>query len=432
MGKTFKDLKGLKIQFGILGCDTILGMQTVTRMNLIFALLISGILSTFPAKADSYVPAQYTLTFDAVGQGLYFPPFYKNAQNPSIGGGGQFFADFRPYQEVSFGVGLEYLYFSLDKSFSLSSVDIGGRIYPFEYSNMGEFYLQGGVGYNMIRSATWFDPGILGHYHGNAGVGYRFAINKSTALDLGIQYDYYSPQAISSNGVRLRVGLTFGFGEVMEKLIHGGMKDRVVFIPQWKLTPTYTWKENDSLRDVAAQLYGDEDFYPLLVDANPSLLNSNVQFRVGMKLKVPAPPLYDHDADVLRSKANEEKQYVHLDNLSEAEGYGWGENWDGPETYTWKKGDTLPKVADKLYGDEDLYPLLVDAIKDRLIHPANLLAGVVITVPKPEIDKIDEIHLKVWFEKDPYIWWKTVSERQAKQQEGKKPYPSQKFSLPQE
>jgi hypothetical protein len=134
------------------------------------------------------------------------------------------------------------------------------------------------------------DPGIRGHYHGYAGVGYRFAIDKGTAIDTGVQYDYYSPQGISTNGVQLRVGLTFGFGEVMEKLINVDMKNRNVFVPQWKLNPIYTWKENDSLRDVAEQLYGDDDFYPLLVDANPNLLNYNFQFHAGLKLKVPAPP----------------------------------------------------------------------------------------------------------------------------------------------
>jgi LysM repeat protein len=349
-----------------------------------------------------------------VGQGLFFPAVYSPSSKPSIGGGGQFFADYRPFQEVSFGLGLDYLFFSSPHSFKVSSADIGGRLYPFDFNQDGEFYLQGGVGMNVSPLATATQAGLHGHYHGNAGFGYRFCLDKTTSFDLGAQYDFYSPQGAPVQGARIKAGLTFGFGEVTEKLFKPELKrEHALFIPLWKVTPVYTWKEGDTLREVAAKLYGDEDFYPLLVDANPTLLAPNVQFRTGMKLNVPVPPRYESGFEAIRIKAVREGAYVHLQNLSEGAANGWGEVWAGPSAYTWKKGDTLPSVARELYGDEDLYPLLVDANQKRLSHPVNLVPGVVIKVPKPEIDEIDDIHMEVWFDKDPYIWWKNVSIRQA-------------------
>ncbi len=392
-------------------------MKRLTRMNYILIFLISGFLPTFAAGKDFvYQPEKYTFTLDAVGQALFFPSFYSS-QNPSIGEGGQFFFDYRPWVEASFGLGFDYLVFpasNLGNSFSVSSLDLGGRIYPLPADKGGEFYLQGGIGGNMSPLATAIQPGLLGHWHGNAGLGYRFALDPNMSLDLGAQYDYYSPQLCTTNGVRLKAGLTYGFGEVTLKLMEGARK-RMDIVPPWKLTPVYTWKGEDTLRDVASKLYGDEEFFPVLVDANPGLLGAHVKFREGMKLNVPPPPLTDAATAAIHTKAVGLRSYVHLANLSEVIANDWGDNWEGPSTYTWKRGDTLPSVSEKIYGDENLYPLLVDANEARLVHPVNLVPGVVLAVPKPDVDKIDDFHMKVWYQTDPYTWWKNASIRQAEE-----------------
>ena len=169
------------------------------------------------------------------------------------------------------------------------------------------------------------------------------------------------------------------------------------------------------MRQVAYKLYGDEDFFPVLVDANPGLSKSKVAFREGMQLNVPAPPETDRAIVAVRTKAVGVRSYVHIANLSEVVANGWGEDWEGPETYTWKRGDTLPSVAQALYGDDNLYPLLVDANEAKLVHPANLVPGVVLVVPRPDVDKIDDFHMKVWYQTDPYTWWKNASIRQGDQ-----------------
>jgi hypothetical protein len=379
-----------------------------------YLLLISGMLLALPALAADYQPTQYTITVDAVGQMFFHSVSLKPGPfNTYTGLGGQFFADYRPFQEVSFGLGADYISYS-GLSLTVQTFELGGRIYPAGYSNTGEFFLQGGLGLNLNPFYYVPSNGYMGHYYGNAGLGYRFAINNGLSFDLGAQYDYYSPYAFNSNGVRLKAGLTFGFGPAPSRTLmmaNASPSSGPSYTPTWKLEPRITWNANDTLGALAEKMYGDADLYPLIVDANTNLFREGNAFKPGATWVIPALPPDERALDAIRQKAMEERGYVHLEDLSEAASSGWGEDWKGPKHYTWKEGDNLPDVADKLYGDEDLYPLLVDANKDRLVHPANLRPGVVLIVPKPQVDQIDKIHEEVWFNKDPYVWWKTVSYR---------------------
>ena len=386
-------------------------MQTLTLKTNIIFLLLSGMLLALPALAADYKPNQFTLTVDAVGQEFFHPNNPAGSYSSYTGVGGQIFADYRPFQEVSFGLGADYVSYS-SPSFNIQSFDLGGRIYPAGYSSLGEFYLQGGMGLNILPFGFAPLGGIWGHYHGNAGLGYRMALVEGIAFDMGAQYDYYSPYLTPSHGVRIKAGLTFGFGpEPAKTLLVGAATGAPAYTPNWKLNPHVTWGENDTLGALAEKMYGDADLYPLIVDANATQFRSGKPFEPGMTLVIPAPPADVRALDAIRNHAIQEREYVHLENLSEASSNGWGEGWTGPTHYTWKKGDDLPSVADELYGDEDLYPLLVDANMDRLVLPVNLQPGVVLVVPKPKVDEIDEIHMDVWFDKDPYIWWKNVSVR---------------------
>lgn len=379
-------------------------MNLPVLKNNILLLLISGMLLSLPVYSADYQPSQFSLTVDAVGQ-LLIPPAYTGNTNTYTGLGGQIFADYRPFEEVSFGLGADYIGFS-SPSFTVQSFDLGGRIYPAGYTNMGEFFLQGGLGLNIA-------PLWAGHYHGNAGLGYRFAINPGLSFDLGAQYDYYSPYAVPTHGVRVKVGLTFGFGPAPSKTLLASTASVTApsYVPPWKLQPRITWGQNDTLASVSEKMYGDADLYPLIVDRNADLFRNGTPFKAGTTWEIPPLPDNERALDAIRTKGVEERSYSHLQNLSEAASSGWGEEWSGPKHYTWKKGDNLPEVADKLYGDEDLYPLLVDANLQRLIHPANLKPGVVLIVPKPDVDQIDDVHDKAWYNMDPYIWWKTVTAR---------------------
>jgi nucleoid-associated protein YgaU len=82
--------------------------------------------------------------------------------------------------------------------------------------------------------------------------------------------------------------------------------------------------------------------------------------------------------------------------------------------YVWKDRDDLESVAEKLYGDPALFPLLVDANEGDIILPDNLVRGTRLHVPRPpENDKkLDDIRRKS--DKDPYRGWEGATLRRAR------------------
>ena len=161
-----------------------------------------------PARAKPF-ETQFSLSLDVLGMGVFSSPHPYLI--PSYGMGGQAFLDWRPTPCLSFGIGGQYSYFFGAHTFNLDSFDFGGRIFPFstETTTAGEFYLQGGVGLNLL--VLYPAPG---HYHGYAGFGYREMMGTSQALDMGIQYDFYSPIGASTNVIGLKLGWTFIFNSI--------------------------------------------------------------------------------------------------------------------------------------------------------------------------------------------------------------------------
>jgi len=352
--------------------------------------------------------SQFSLSLDALGEALIYSPWLTS---PSYGAGGQAFIDWRPIQVLSFGVGGQYAYFFGTPTFKLASFDLGGRIFPLSLGEnpSGEFYLQGGVGLNLLVL-----PPAYGHFHGYAGLGWRQFLGGNLALDMGGQYDFYSPIASSSHAASAKLGLTFLFGRTDWRETAEEKKPTAKTFAvggPWSGITAYTWTVGDDLRKVAAKIYGDEGLYPMLVDANPTLLTDYRNLRPGARLRVPAPPTTQDEVDHLEKAAFENTVYLKWQKVSEE--LSW-ETAHSPRVnfYTWRKGDTLPAVAEKLYGDGDLYPLLVDANKKSLIHPANLVHGKTLRVPPlPSLDQLEDIRYKGYNESE-YIWWRNVSENE--------------------
>ncbi len=158
---------------------------------------------------------------------------------------------------ISFGVGAEYLYYPSSPAFKVGSFDLGGRIFPFSTLE-GGVYFQGGVGRNFV-----FGYPTPGHYHGYAGVGYRKYLSKDTALDAGIQYDFFSPISAPSAGIGAKVGITFLFGR--DKWPVPSADFPVESINQQGEYPAgsfYVWKPGDTLKTVAVRLLGAEGLFP--------------------------------------------------------------------------------------------------------------------------------------------------------------------------
>ncbi len=136
---------------------------------------------------------KFGLSLDLTGQGAF-----GNSKMGSSGGvGGALFADWRPIEYISLGVGFNYINFPGSESWQVGPVDLGGRLFPFGSGKDGEGYLQGGLGYNLITQT--FNYMTPGYYHMYAGGGYRaFIFGPGMALDLGLQFNYYSRSTTSS------------------------------------------------------------------------------------------------------------------------------------------------------------------------------------------------------------------------------------------
>lgn len=370
--------------------------------------LISVLFLAFQANAGND-SSQFSLSLDAQGEvfapGNYLtsPPYSLNSSYTAIGGAA--FADWRPVRLVSFGLGTEYFYFPSNSNFKLGSFELGGRIFPFSTAE-GEVYFQGGVGLNYLLETPTY-----GHFHGYAGIGYRYYLSNDTALDAGFQYDFYSPIDSPSNGIGGKVGITFLFGRDRWPVPSADFDStNINSHGEYPAGSYYTWKPGDTLKTIAARVLGAEGLYPALVDANPGLLSNPAELRVGMKLRIPDANFSEDELNEIQAKTRVES-YSRLEEYSSRLPYDTLKNWRGPKHYVWKEGDDLKSVASKLYNDEDLYPILVDANKKRLVHPANLVWGVVLVVPAPPTDEwVESIHERAWDE-DYCIWWKTVSER---------------------
>ena len=163
---------------------------------------LAGAPASAPAQ-EARTHEQFSFSLDALYQALIISPWILS---PYSGVGGQVFLDWRPSPYLSLGAGAQYAYFLGTPTFKLGSFDLGGRIFPFPLgvNPTGEFYLQGGVGLNLLVL-----PPAEGHFHGYAGPGYRLFLDKTLALDMGLQYDFYSPIGDPSHGVSVKFGLTF-------------------------------------------------------------------------------------------------------------------------------------------------------------------------------------------------------------------------------
>jgi nucleoid-associated protein YgaU len=51
------------------------------------------------------------------------------------------------------------------------------------------------------------------------------------------------------------------------------------------------------------------------------------------------------------------------------------------QTYVVKKGDTLSKIADEVYGDKMLYPKIFEANRDILKDPNKIQPGQKLRIP---------------------------------------------------
>jgi hypothetical protein len=152
---------------------------------------------------------QFTASLD----GLLSGAFSSAPGGPGFSGGlgAAAFGDWRPVPFLSLGTGLDFTEHP-GGAWQTSSWSLGGRLFPLPMEKNGEWYLQGTAGLNLITDGL--DKRWPGNFHGTAGPGYRLFMGKGTALDLGVQYDFFSPVHSPLQALGLKAGWTWLFGKV--------------------------------------------------------------------------------------------------------------------------------------------------------------------------------------------------------------------------
>lgn len=117
---------------------------------------------------------------------------------------------------------------------------------------------------------------------------------------------------------------------------------------------TYTIKKGDNLESIARAIYGDPNLWGAIKKANPGI--NPKRLKIGQKITIPETP-----------RAPEEAETTPATTSSEG-------------TYTIQPGDTLGKIAKKLYGKESLWLKIQKANPE--LDPRRLTVGRKIKLPQ--------------------------------------------------
>jgi len=377
-------------------------------LALALAVLLGG---TSHAQAAKF-KKQTTLTLSATGDTII--SHGGDANKTAIGG--YLFFDVRPSPYISFGIGTGYTTSLKSPRWDVNQLDLGGRIFPMGYGEKGEFYLQGGVGTMPLDNDI--DTTKI-RARGTAGIGYRLWTQKNYAWDFGLAYNVYSPRTRPVGMVGVKVGVGFNLGG-------GGYEDgdkTTVTLTNREIAPTYVWQEGDTLEAVAQRVYGDKKYGYLISDANKDLVDDAGDLKVGVRIMPPKIP--QETATRAEEGASAEVSMEGQDGSSEATEEAVAvstktammkvadyQGRDVPRYYVWKRGDDLQSVADRIYGDADLYPLLVDANK-KLILPDNLVRGTRVKVPPPPKTEAELAAIRAKADESFYIQWQGATLRRS-------------------
>ncbi len=175
--------------------------------SIAFLVLLLAAVWVPGASADEN-DQQWSVNLDLLGLGAFAP---KGGASLAGGAGVAAFGDWRPIPFLALGTGLDFTGYP-GGSWVTSSWSLGARLFPLPMEKGGEWYFQGTSGLSLATQTLkgeW-----PGNFHGTAGVGYRLFQGSSSALDLGLQYDFFSPVHVPLQALGLKVGWTWLFGKV--------------------------------------------------------------------------------------------------------------------------------------------------------------------------------------------------------------------------
>ena len=145
------------------------------------------------------------------------------------------------------------------------------------------------------------------------------------------------------------------------------------------LPASYTIRNGDNLWNIAKHFYGRGELYTHIVKRNPS-----VKIHPGKELIIPVLPsgaqATSTSARTATTTASTTNRYG---NIPPGRGKAPARNsatQRSPRVYMVKKGETLWRIAERMYGDPTKYVRILEA-NPQLTHPVKVRAGEKITIP---------------------------------------------------
>jgi len=353
-------------------------------------LLVAGLALSIPVRSQ----ANLAITFDA----QYSRILDEDKADTLLhwnGLGGTLFLEFLPVEFFSIGGALNFTTyfgaheFTADPCFS-AYTDGVVRILPLGLRGDVNPYLLGTFGWNPNSVIQL--PGWTGTYHAQAGLGFFWLATPQNAMDFGLTYNLFSPETDLLRAASAHIGITF-FTDPTPK----AEAKKPVPIPRF-----------DSLQAIAGREYGNTDLYPILIDANFKDLTKPLTWKAGTPLVIPRPLTELMVKDALRKSKDglylraaetfhDPMQSDEYRKASRATGSYWVPITSKRRSFISFHAESLWDVASRpdVFGDPELYPLLVDANKMRLkrnypFKPFNLV------IPKPTKQQVNEARIKAW------------------------------------
>lgn len=129
----------------------------------------------------------------------------------------------------------------------------------------------------------------------------------------------------------------------------------------------YEVKASDSLRSIALEQYGDAQYWPMILRANPEV--NPLKLKVGDNLYL--PPLEEIQSGA--SPTTPRKSGAERSTPAPA---------PAASVYLTKEGDTLPFIAKQLYGDSRRWREIYDLNRDQLETPSGVRRGMRLKLPE--------------------------------------------------
>ncbi|HET9870464.1 MAG TPA: hypothetical protein VFR02_08215, partial [bacterium] len=260
--------------------------------------------------------------------------------------------------------------------------------------------------------------------------GFRYFVLPQWAADFGASFRSADAKNGALQSVDFHTGLSFFVNSPFknaDKMVWAGGG---VTIMQ-PVTITATDQGAQSLSDIARDEYGDPDLYPLIIDANFADKDKPLILPPGIQLIIPQHPTGEMMAAAhvkaktpVYKKAADTFRMPELDNLQ----YRLEPAQNNQETMLGGQRSELTFRADSLwdiaarpdvYGDPELYPLLVDANFSRLSDPLLLKPGAHLVIPRHPSEREKRMaRVKAWTV--DYIRWRGVDVTEGQYREWRK------------